>query len=376
MPKCIVHRAGGVLLNQKKELALHCDLAAGDRMFFFTTCGWMMWNWMAAGLGTGSSLVTLDGAPGHPDLGALWRLAGREGVTHLGTSPKFLQACMNRGVAPAASADLGALRSLLSTGSPLLPEHAAWVHAQVKRDVHLASMTGGTDLLGCFMCGAPTVPVFAGEIQVPALGMAVEAWNDDSQPVTGQKAELVCIKPFPSMPLGFLDDPGDERYSDAYFDHFSNDQREVWRQGDFIEITKNKGYIVHGRSDSTLNPGGVRIGTSELYRQVENFEVIEDSIAVGKKTDDGDVEVVLFIKMKDEFTLQESLVNTLKQQIRNSLTPRHVPKYVLQVADIPYTRSGKKVEGAVTKAIHGEEVKNTGAMANPECLEEYYQVFQ
>jgi len=335
----------------------------------------MMWNWMAASLSVGSTLVTYDGSPGSPDLEVLWKMAELEGLTHFGTSPKFLSACMNADVAPKEFADLHALKSILSTGSPLLPEHCFWVYDKVKSDVHLSSVSGGTDILGCFMGGNILLPVRAGEIQAPCLGMAVESWNDEAKPVVGERAELVCTKPFPSMPIYFLDDPDNEKFTSAYFDNYGPEIPETWWHGDFIEVTENGGIIVHGRSDATLNPGGVRIGTSELYRQVEIFEDIADSIAVGKKTPTGDVEVALFVKMKEGQSLSEDLSKSIKHRIKANLTPRHVPSYVIEVKDIPYTRSGKKVEVAVTKAIHNEKVKNSGALANAECLDEYYGIF-
>ncbi|KAG5179035.1 acetoacetyl-CoA synthase [Tribonema minus] len=395
LPKCMVHGAGGTLLHQKKELMLHCDMHAGDRMLFYTTTGWMMWNWLAAGLSVeGASIVTYDGSPAYPDISALWSAASLHKVTHLGASPKYFGACMAAGLAPIdslalltqglptqgaqggsglanAKDDLSALRVLLSTGSPLLPSHYKWVYSSVKRDVFLASISGGTDIIGCFMLGNPNLPVHAGEIQCAGLGMDVCAYDDGARRgVVGAKGELVCRTPFPSMPTRFLNDPQGLKYRDAYFAQ----GEDMWRHGDFIEVNERGGVVVHGRSDATLNPGGVRIGTAEIYRQVETLPAIADSLAIGRRTSAGDVDVVLFVKMADGHVLDEDMVKLIKTTIRARLTPRHVPRDVVRVADVPYTRSGKKVEVAVTRAVHGEKVTNVSALVNPECLDEYRQL--
>lgn len=369
VPKCITHGVGGTLLQHVKELGLHADLGPGSRLLYYTTCGWMMWNWMASALATGASLVVYDGAVTYPDLGVLWRVVREEGVTAFGTSPKFLSACMAHGTD--AKGALAGYRpaTILATGSPLLPEHAAWVYAEVG-DVHLASISGGTDIISCFMLGVPLLPVRAGEIQAAGLGMAVDAWDEAGLPVRGGKGELVCTAPFPSMPVGFWNDPGGVKYTDAYFGFYAALGREVWRHGDFVEITPHQGVVVYGRSDATLNPGGVRIGTAELYRQVEAMEEVADSLAIGRVEGD-DTVIVLFVKLKAGWALDAALTRKIKDKVRLNLTPRHVPKEIVAVKDVPYTRSGKKVELAVTEAVHGLPVKNLAALANPEAMEEY-----
>ena len=373
VPKCIVHGTGGTLLQHKKELMLHSDLKQGDRLLYFTTCGWMMWNWMASALSLGTSLVLFEGSLSFPDLGILWNIVGTENVTALGTSPKFINACMNAGIQPKTHLKGHVPRTVLSTGAPLLPEHYSWVYKQVGSDLHLASISGGTDIISCFMLGNPILPVRPGEIQGPGLGMAIDVWSDDCQSLRQIKGELVCKKPFVSMPVGFLNDPGGEKYHEAYFDFFQDHDTEVWRHGDYVEWTAHGGIVVYGRSDATLNPGGVRIGTAEIYRQVENLPEIADSIAVGRQVD-GDTEVILFVKMNPTSQWNDALIARLKAMIKANLTPRHVPKEIIHVTDIPYTRSGKKIELAVTKVIHGEPVKNVGAFANPESLAEYIQI--
>lgn len=366
LPKCIVHGVGGTLLQHKKELMLHSDIRKGDRLMFFTTCGWMMWNWMVSALGCGARVVTFDGSPTHPTPERLWDLARKEQLTHFGTSPKFIGTCMTSEYGePTANGLLPHLRCILSTGSPLLPAHFEWIYKFLP-DVHLASISGGTDIISCFMLGNPTLPVHSSEIQCAGLGMAIEAWEDESRPVRGRKAELVCVKPFVSMPVGFWNDANGEKYRNAYFNHYKN--RDVWRHGDFVEITERGGVIVYGRSDATLNPGGVRIGTAELYRAVETIPYIADSIAVGQNWQD-DVRIVLFVKLRAGEDLSEERAKEIKTKIRKELTPRHIPALVLQVADIPYTRSGKKVEIAATQAIHGQEIPNKSALMNPESLE-------
>jgi acetoacetyl-CoA synthetase len=368
LPKCIVHGVGGTLLQHKKELMLHSELHPEDRLLFFTTCGWMMWNWMVSALSVGASIVTFDGSPAYPSPELLWNICRDEGVTHFGTSPKFISVCSQHDAqTPLLQKALPKLRTILSTGSPLLPPHYEWVYRHFP-DVHLASISGGTDIIGCFMLGNPILPVYSGEIQSPGLGMAIESWDDSERPVKEEKGELVCVRPFVSMPVGFWNDPDGERYRKAYFDHYQD--RDVWRHGDFIEITRHGGVIVYGRSDATLNPGGVRIGTSEIYRAVENLPGISDSVAVGQDIGD-DVRVILFVKLAVGFTWTDAMALQIKSHIRSQLTPRHVPYKVLPVKDIPYTRSGKKVELAVTKILRGEEVSNKDALANPESLTEY-----
>ncbi len=363
-PKCIVHGAGGTLLQHAKELLLHSDLKRDDALFYFTTCGWMMWNWLVSGLLAGAAVVLYEGSPGHPDLGVLWRVAARHGLTHFGTSPKFLTACAKAGVVPKEH-DLSALRVVFSTGAPLSVENFEWVYEKVGA-VQLASICGGTDIVSCFMLGSPISPVYAGEIQKRGLGMAVEAWRGSREPVVGEKAELVCTEPFPSMPVGFWRDPGEARYRRAYFEHFPG----VWRHGDFIELTERGGVVVYGRSDATLNPGGVRIGTAEIYRQVERLDEVVDSIVIGQRWED-DTRVVLFVVLREGLALGAELEQHIRSRIRGSCTPRHVPAVIRQAPAVPRTISGKKVELAVTRLIHGEDVANADALANPEVLDFY-----
>ncbi len=374
VPKCIVHGVGGTLLQHKKELLLHSDVGPGSRLFFYTTCGWMMWNWMVTGLSTGASLVLFEGSVASPDLGALWRVVRDEGVTAFGASPKFVASCMSQGISPKALLGGYAPRTLLLTGAPLLPEHFAWLYEQVPGkdgDLHVASISGGTDIVSCFMLGTPLLPVRAGEIQAPGLGMAIDAWDERGESVRGEKAELVCTRPFVAMPVGFWRDEGGARYRKAYFEHYLPLGREVWRHGDYVELTPSGGVVVYGRSDATLNPGGVRIGTAEIYRQVEALPEVVDSLAVGRRAAGGDTDIILFVKLRAGVTLDAALKERLRGAIRSGLTPRHLPKEIAQVQDIPYTRSGKKVELAVTNAIHGEPVTNAAALANPESLAEY-----
>lgn len=371
VPKCIVHGVGGTLLQHKKELMLHSDIKSHDRLLYFTTCGWMMWNWMVSALSVGAGLVLFEGSVNYPDFSVLWRVVSDHKVTHFGTSPKFMSACMKAEYAP-KDLPLGNLRTVLSTGSPLLPEHFSWVYEHVGRDVHLASISGGTDIISCFMLGVPTLPVYSGEIQAPGLGMAIAAWNDDAEPVIEEKGELVCTQPFVSMPVGFWNDPDGSRYEKAYFDFYAD--RDVWRHGDFIAVTERGGIVVFGRSDATLNPGGVRIGTAEIYRQVEALPSIVDSLAIGHEEKDGDVSIWLFVKLAPGKTFNEELVKSIKAHIRSELTPRHVPAKIFAVKDIPYTRSGKKVELAVKQAVHGEVVENLGALVNPEAMDEYFSL--
>ncbi len=366
-PKSIVHSSGGTLIQHLKEHKLQCDIQTGrDRLFWFTTCGWMMWNWLVSGLASGASIVLYDGSPGHPNLGALWRMADRTGTTHFGTSPKFLAACSKSELVPKEIADLSNFKSLLSTGAPLVPEQFDWVYGNVNSDIQIASISGGTDIIGCFLAGSPILPVYRGELQCPQLGMDVQSWNVDGESVVGESGELVCASPFPSMPISFWNDNDGSSYKSAYFNEFEG----VWTHGDYVEMTSNGGAIIYGRSDTTLNPGGVRIGTAEIYRAVENMEQIVDAVVVGRPNN-GDVDVVLFVKLGDGITFDDALKSDISNQIRSATTPRHVPAYIFEVDDIPYTLSGKKVEKAVLETITGRPVGNKDALANPESLEQY-----
>ena len=365
-PKSIMHGAGGTLLKHLSELRLHSDLKPGDRVFWFTTCGWMMWNWLVSGLAVGATIVLYDGSPSYPTLERLWRLADEVGITHFGVSPRYLAANATAGIVPGDVADLSTMRFLGSTGAPLLPEQFDWVYRDVKADVQLASISGGSDIVGCFALGVPTLPVRRGELQARALGAAVEAWNADGHPVVGEKGDLVCTRPFVSMPIGFWRDPDGARYREAYFAEHPG----VWTHGDFIEIRPEGGVVIYGRSDTTLNPGGVRIGTAEIYRAVETMPEITDSIAVGRDVG-GDVEVVLFVVLAAGVTLDEDLITGIKTRIRTETSPRHVPRHVVAVAAVPYTISGKKVEKAVRAVVAGEAVTDRSALANPEVLEEF-----
>ncbi|MBB3998100.1 acetoacetate--CoA ligase [Aureimonas pseudogalii] len=366
-PKCIVHRAGGVLLQHLKEHALHTDVNAGDRLFYFTTLGWMMWNWLVSGLARGATLLLYDGSPFHPGPAALFDYAQGERMTHFGTSAKFIDAVKKAGLRPAETHDLTPLRAMMSTGSPLVAESFDFVYDAIKRDLHLASISGGTDIVSCFVLGDPTRPVWRGEIQGPGLGLAVEVWNDEGRSVAvGEKGELVCTQPFPAMPLGFFADPDGSRYHAAYFDRFAG----IWCHGDFAETTEHGGLVIHGRSDATLNPGGVRIGTAEIYAQVEAVPEVLEAIAIGQDFE-GDVRVVLFVRLQPGTVLDEALERTIRQKVRQGATPRHVPARIVAVSDIPRTKSGKIVELAVRDVVHGREVKNKEALANPEALDLY-----
>jgi len=367
VPKCIVHGHGGTLLQHMKELTLHSDLRPDETLFYFTTCGWMMWNWLVSGLGVGATVALYEGSPSYPDLNHLWQFAERIGIQVFGGSPKLFAACEKAGVVPGRAHDLAALRTVLSTGSPLTAENFRWVYQQVKSDLQLASICGGTDIISCFMLGNPMLPVHAGEIQCIGLGMDVQAVDEKGRPQVGRKGELVCRSPFPSQPVGFWNDPNGSKYRKAYFDHYP----DVWRHGDYIEITPRGGVIVYGRSDATLNPGGVRIGTAEIYRQVETLEEIVDSVVVGRNTADADVEVCLFVVLRPGRTLDAALESRIRSRIAEGTTRRHVPTHIRQVTAVPYTISGKKVELAVQKMLHGEPVTNRDALANPEALEQY-----
>ncbi|MCD2172815.1 acetoacetate--CoA ligase [Rhizobium sp. C4] len=364
VPKCIVHSAGGTLIQHLKEQAFHCCLKKGDKLFYFTTCGWMMWNWLASGLAIGATLCLFDGSPFYPDGNVLFDFAQDEKFAVFGTSAKYIDAVRKGGFVPKDTHDLSSLRLLTSTGSPLSPEGFDFVYEGIKSDVHLASISGGTDIVSCFVLGNPVKAVWEGEIQGPGLGMAVDVWNDDGKPVKGEKGELVCTKAFPSMPVMFWNDEGGAKYKAAYFERFDN----IWCHGDFAEWTAHGGLVIHGRSDATLNPGGVRIGTAEIYNQVEQLPEIIEAICIGQDWDD-DVRVILFVRTAEGVAFDEELIKKIKTKIRTGASPRHVPAKVIQVADIPRTKSGKIVELAVREVVHGRPVKNKEALANPEALD-------
>ncbi|HVR66836.1 MAG TPA: acetoacetate--CoA ligase [Verrucomicrobiae bacterium] len=369
VPKCIVHGAGGTLLQHLKEHQLQSDIKAGDRVFYFTTCGWMMWNWLISALASEATLLLYDGSPFHPDGYALYDFAAAERCTLFGTSAKYIDACAKAEVKPIDSRDLSALRTICSTGSPLVPEGFDYIYENVKQDVCLSSISGGTDIISCFVLGNPIGPVWRGEIQARGLGMKVEVWSEEGKPLRGEKGELVCTLPFPSMPVGFWNDPEGKKYRAAYFERFPN----IWHHGDYIELTEHDGIIVYGRSDATLNPGGVRIGTAEIYRQVEQLPEILESLVIGQDWDN-DVRVVLFVKLKPGQKLDAALQDRIKKQIRANTTPRHVPAKIVQIADIPRTKSGKITELAVRDIVHGRPVKNREALANPEALDFYKDI--
>jgi acetoacetyl-CoA synthetase len=363
VPKCIVHGAGGTLLQHLKEHQLHGDIKAGDRLFYFTTCGWMMWNWLASGLASSATLLLYDGSPLARSGRLLFDFVDRENVTHFGTSAKFISALAKSELRPRDEYKLAALRTVFSTGSPLAPEGFDFVYRHVKADVNLASISGGTDIISCFVLGNPNLPVWRGEIQCKGLGMAVDVFDETGNPVRESKGELVCTRPFPSMPLGFWNDPDGTKYRAAYFERFPG----VWAHGDYAELTLHGGIIIYGRSDATLNPGGVRIGTAEIYRQVERLPEILESLVIGQDWQ-GDVRIVLFVRLVEGIALDEALIKRIKQKIRENTTPRHVPAKIIAVADIPRTKSGKIVELAVRDVVHGRPVKNQEALANPEAL--------
>lgn len=364
VPKCIVHGAGGTLIQHLKELILHTDLKREDTIFYFTTCGWMMWNWLVSSLAVGATVLLFDGSPFYPEAGALWKLAQDEGITVFGTSAKYLASLEKAGVKPGKSYNLSKLKAILSTGSPLPVESFEYVYRDIKEDVCLSSISGGTDIISCFALGNPIGPVYAGELQCRGLGMKVESYDPDGKPLINRKGELVCTAPFPSMPVYFWNDPDKKKYRSTYFDVYPN----VWRHGDYVEITDTGGVIIYGRSDATLNPGGVRIGTAEIYRVVESLPEIADSIVVGQDWDN-DVRVILFVKLAEGVELTGQLINKIKTAIRENTTPRHVPARIIAVKDIPYTLNGKKVEMAVRNVIHNQPVLNKDALANPEALE-------
>jgi len=366
VPKCIVHGVGGTLLQHVKELGLHTDLGPDDTLFYYTTCGWMMWNWLISGLALGATLVLYDGSPFHPEPARLIDLIDAEDISIFGTSAKFIAALEKAGVIPRESHKLSRLKAILSTGSPLAHESFEYIYRDVKRDLCLSSISGGTDIVSCFALGNPTLPVWRGELQCKGLGMDVQVWNDNGQAVTGEKGELVCARHFPSIPVGFWNDADGEKFHAAYFATFPG----VWAHGDYAEETAHGGLVIHGRSDAVLNPGGVRIGTAEIYRQVEKVPQVLESIVIGQDWQ-GDVRVVLFVRLRDGVTLDDTLREEIRRMIRANTTPRHVPAKIIQVADIPRTLSGKIVELAVRNVVHGSPVKNTDALANPQALELY-----
>jgi acetoacetyl-CoA synthetase len=366
VPKCIVHGAGGTLIQHLKEHRLHCDIRAGDRVFYFTTCGWMMWNWLVSALASDATLVLYDGSPFHPSESALFDLADETGITLFGTSPKFIDAVARAGLSPIESHRLDPMRTVTSTGSPLAPESFDFVYERIKRDVHLASISGGTDIIGLFAGGNPIGPVWRGELQVRTLGMKVEVFDEAGRSVRGQKGELVCTMPFPSMPTGFWNDPDGRKYRAAYFEKFPG----VWCHGDYVELTEHDGLIIYGRSDAVLNPGGVRIGTAEIYREVEQLDEVVESVVIGQRWEN-DERVVLFVRLRDGLRLDADLEARIRSRIRTNTSPRHVPARIVQVEEVPRTRSGKIVELAVRDVVHGREIKNREALSNPEALEQY-----
>ncbi len=366
VPKCIIHSVGGVLLQHVKEHGLHVDLGPDNRLFYYTTCGWMMWNWLVSALAVGSSVVLYDGSPFHPGPQRLIDLIDSETISVFGTSPKYLATLEVNEIQPRLSHDLGSLKALLSTGSALSPHSYDYVYREIKRELCLSSMSGGTDIVSCFVAGNPVLPVRRGEMQCKGLGMAVEVWNEAGQPIIGEKGELVCTRHFPAMPIGLWNDPQQEKLHASYFSQFPG----VWAQGDYAEQLPNGSWLIHGRSDAVLNPGGVRIGTAEIYRQVEKVHQVLDSVAIGQQWQD-DVRVVLFVRLRDGVVLDEKLEQEIRQVIRANTTPRHVPAKIVAVTDIPRTISGKVVELAVRNMVHGQPVKNTDALANPEALEQF-----
>jgi len=366
VPKCIVHGAGGTLIQHMKEHLLHTDIHENDRVFYFTTCGWMMWNWLVTALASKATVLLYDGAPFHPDGNVLFDYADAEAMTLFGTSAKFIDAAHKAGIAPIKTHRLKHLRTMTSTGSPLAPESFRYIYRGVKSDIHLASISGGTDIISCFALGNPTGPVWPGELQALGLGMQVDVFSDDGKPIRDEKGELVCVAPFPSMPVSFWNDADGGKYRAAYFERFPG----IWHHGDYVALTEQDGMIIYGRSDAVLNPGGVRIGTAEIYRQVEQMTEVEEAICVGQDWQD-DVRVVLFVRLKTGLTLDEELIQRIRRHIRAKCTPRHVPAKVIQIADIPRTRSGKITELAVRAVIHGDMVKNKEALTNPEALDLY-----
>jgi len=371
-PKCLIHRAGGLLLNHKKEHQLHCDIKKGDKLFYFTTCGWMMWNWQLSALASGASLILFDGNPFYPSPNRLYEIIEKERASHFGTSARYIDACLKEGLTPKSDFDLSALRAVFSTGSPLLSKGFEWVYENIG-DIHLASISGGTDICACFVGGWPNEPVYKGQIQGAMLGLDVDVVDDEGNSIVGEAGELICKNAHPSMPLGFYNDEDNKLYKAAYFSRFENISlskrllSNIWAQGDWAVKHQNGGFEILGRSDATLNPGGVRIGTAEIYRQLANVEQVIESVAIGKAIE-GDVELWLFVKLAKGEQLDEELKKRIKLVIRQGASPRHVPKQIIAVADIPVTRSGKISEIAVRDIVHGREVKNIGALANPKSL--------
>ena len=369
VPKCIIHSAGGTLLQHLKEHQFHCSLKKGEKLFYFTTCGWMMWNWLVSGLAVGTTLCLFDGSPFHPNGNVLFDYAADEQFAVFGTSAKYIDTLRKSGLTPIATHDLSSVRLITSTGSPLSPEGFSFVYEGIKPDIQLASISGGTDIVSCFVLGNPLKPVWSGEIQGPGLGLAVDVWDDEGNPVRQDKGELVCTRAFPSMPVGFWNDHDGAKYKAAYFERFDN----TWCHGDFAEWTKHGGLIIHGRSDATLNPGGVRIGTAEIYNQVEQMEEVVEALCIGQDWDD-DVRVVLFVRLAPGLAMDEALSTRIKTRIRMGASPRHVPARIIAVADIPRTKSGKIVELAVREVVHRRPVKNKEALANPEALDLYANI--
>jgi len=371
IPKCIVHGAGGTLLQHYKELALHTNLKRSNNIFYFTTCGWMMWNWLVSSLNIGSTVVLFDGNPAYPNLNKLWNLIDDHKISIFGTSPKFLSICAKKNIIPKNIVHLTSLNTILSTGSPLSKDNFNWVYKNVKKDIQLSSISGGTDIISCFMLGNPILPVYSEEIQCRGLGMKVETFNDKGKLIKNRKGELVCMKPFPSMPVSFWNDKNGKKYRSAYFEKYPG----VWHHGDYIKITKTGGIIVYGRSDATLNPGGIRIGTAEIYRVVESMDEITDSLVIGQKFN-RDVRIILFVVLMNNLLLNKELELKIKSKIRSTASPRHVPACIFKVSEIPRTISGKKVEIAVTKISNGEKVKNKDILLNPYSLKEYEKFFK
>jgi acetoacetyl-CoA synthetase len=366
LPKCMVHGAGGTLLQHLKELALHTDVGPDDRVFYFTTCGWMMWNWLVTALASEATLLLWDGSPMHPTPAALFDFADDARMTLFGTSAKYIDAVHKAGLSPIDTHRLDTVRTMTSTGSPLVPESVDFVYEHIKRDIHLASISGGTDIVACFVGGNPIGPVWRGEIQARELGMRVEVFDDQGRSVREQKGELVCTMPFPSMPVGFWNDPEGVKYHAAYFERYPG----VWHHGDYVELTAHDGVIIYGRSDAVLNPAGVRIGTAEIYRQVEQVPEVIESLVVGQRWEN-DERIVLFVRLRDGVTLTPELEDRIRLQVRRNATPRHVPARIVQVTDIPRTKSGKIVELAVREVVHGRPVRNIEALANPAALEQF-----
>ena len=371
LPKSIVHSAGGTLIQHMKELQLHTDLKREDIIFYFTTCGWMMWNWLVSSLAVGATVVLYDGSPFYPNHNAMWKMIQDLGINVFGTSAKFIAACQEAELIPGTEFNLSKLRAILSTGSPLVEENFDYVYKEIKEDILLASISGGTDIISCFALGNPTLPVYRGELQCRGLGMDVHAFDNAGERLIGEKGELICASPFPSMPIYFWNDSDGEKYNDAYFGEFSG----VWTHGDYITVNEHGGVMIFGRSDATLNPGGVRIGTAEIYRVVEALPEVADSLVVGQKWED-DERVILFVKMNQDSDLTDELVDTIRKTIHSECSPRHVPAVVVPTKDIPYTINGKKVEIAVKKIIHGEDVLNRDALANPNSLDLYRNIIE